>query len=214
MVYDIHISGVGEEADTTFNILMEGIPMKKLYLLNNDREQFLSIEREIIDKLNSIGFENIVVKRIDPFDYQNVYDTVLKISKEELGSHSDARFHLNITRGTNIMAGAMCSASYLMNSDIYYVKAANYSETNQEELISIEVESFPELELLKTKESYSLFLKFKNKEEIKNIDLKVEFKSLTYKTKELSDYGLIEKIGSKNCVWRLTNKGKIVLKRI
>ena len=112
------------------------------------------------------------------------------------------------------MAGAMCSASYLMNSDIYYVKAAVYSKTNKEEWITIDVESFPELEMLKTKESYSVFLKFKNKEEIDNAVLKTEFKSLTYKTKELSGYGLIEKIGTKNCVWRLTNKGKMVLKRI
>lgn len=214
MTYDIHISGVGETADTTFNVLMENIPMKKLYLLNNDNEKFISTEKEIVDKLNSIGFENIVVERIDPFDYQDIYNTVLKISKEEMESHPDACFHLNITRGTNIMAGAMCSASYLMNSDIYYVKAAVYSKTNKEEWITIDVESFPELEMLKTKESYSVFLKFKNKEEIDNAVLKTEFKSLTYKTKELSGYGLIEKIGTKNCVWRLTNKGKMVLKRI
>lgn len=214
MVYDIHISGVGEKADTTFNVLMEDIPMKKLYLLNNNNEKFISTEKEIVNKLNSIGFDKIVVERIDPFDYQDIYNVVLKISKEELKSHPDARFHLNITRGTNIMAGAMCSASYLMNSDIYYVKAATYSKTDKEELIRIDIESFPELEMLKTRESYSVFLKFKEKEEIDNAVLKSEFKSLTYKTKELSGYGLIEKIGTKNCVWKLTDKGRMVLGRI
>lgn len=227
MVYHVHIYTVGRKPDTAFHVLKSDLPIDKIYLLNNGAKEcdcngdvihdYQKVEDDIRSKLNSVGITDIVTEYIDPFDYNDIFDKVLEISEREINIHSDVRFHINFTMGTNIMAGAVCSAAYSINADLYYIQEGKYTKSKNDELIQIAIENIKELEILKKKaKTKEIFERFRIEESISNSNLKSEketLSDLSYHTKLLKSYGLIKKddISSE---WILTNKGKQTLKRL
>ena len=121
MTYHVHLYNVGLKPDTAFNVIRSDIPMDKLILLNNDKPEFEKVEKIIKER-----FEQFPIKvekaNINPWDYHNVFNKVLELYREECRTHGDVKFHINFTMGTSIVVGAVCSAAYSINADLYYIQ--------------------------------------------------------------------------------------------
>lgn len=218
MAYHVHIYNVGQKAETAFNVLTSGIEMHKLYLLNNENPNYVAVEKEIREFYRKVPIDGVVTKLIDPFDYDSVYNMVLEIDLIERELHQDVKFHINFTMGTSIMVGAVCSAAYAIDADLYYIQESCYSKSGKDELILIEIGNTKEVfELRKKKQTLEVFRMFIDMEPKSNRELmgNRSASSLSYHTKSLSSMGLIEREGGvRDTVWVLTPKGRGVLKRV
>ena len=220
MEYHVHIISVGKKAETAFNVIRSDIKMDKIYLLNNDNEEYVAVENEIRDVFSKFPLDGIITANINPFDYDNVFKTVIDLYNMEVDDHPDGvMFHINFTMGTRIAVGAMCSAAYSINSDLYYVQEACYSSTGKDELIRIQIDNIKELmDLRSKKQILETFRKFSDRKPKTNDDLKGSLKSgssLSYHTSYLSKAGLIKRFnGVRNGSWILTEKGEQVMKRV
>ena len=218
MTYHVHLYNVGLKPDTAFNVIRSDIPMDKLILLNNDNPECEKVEKIIEER-----FEQFPIKvenaDINPWDYHNVFNKVLELYRKECRTHGDVRFHINFTMGTSIVVGAVCSAAYSINADLYYIQEKCYSGIGEDRLIRIDVENIDELMELKSKKKIlKTFMTFKDGRPKTNKELRGESLSpstLSYHTSQLQKIGLIEREGSvRNANWILTEKGKQVMNRL
>ena len=87
------------------------------------------------------------------------------------------------------MVGAVCSAAYSINADLYYVQEGTYSDSGRDEVIRIEIESLEEeFELRNKKQTLAVFQKFTDGKPKSNEDLIGSLhskSSLTYHTRYL-----------------------------
>ena len=220
MEYHVHIISVGKKAETAFHVIKSDMKMNKIYLLNNDNEEYVTVEEEIRDTFNKFPLDGIITAKINPFDYDSVFKTIIDLYNIEMELHPEGViFHINFTMGTRIAVGAMCSAAYSINADLYYIQEACYSPTGKDELIRIQIENINELTELKSKpQILKTFRKFSDRKPKSNKDLKSETMSasnLSYQTSYLSKAGLIKRFdGVRDGSWILTEKGEQVMKRI
>lgn len=220
MTYHVHVISVGKKAETAYHVIRSDIKMDKIYLLNNDEEGYVAVEDEIRNTFKAFPLDGIITAKINPFDYDSVFKTIIDLYNMEVDNHSeDVLFHINFTMGTRITAGAMCSAAYSINADLYYIQESIYSKTGNDELIRIQIENINELTDLKSKKQVlETFRKFSDRAPKTNEELMGSLKSpgsLSYHTKYLSNAGLIKRFnGVRNGSWILTEKGEQVMKRI
>ncbi len=220
MAYHVHLISIGKKAETAFNVIKSDMKMDKIYLLNNDKEEYVAVENEVRDVFSKFPLDGIITANINPFDYDDVFKTVIELYNMEYEYHPEGVvFHINFTMGTRITVGAMCSAAYSINADLYYVQEACYSPTGKDELIRIQIENIKELTDLKSKKQIlDTFRKFSDRGPKTNEDLIGSLKSpssLSYHTSYLSKAGLIKRFnGVRNGSWILTEKGEQVMKRI
>ena len=218
-MFEVHFYNVGRSSETAFHVLSQNIKVDKVYLLNNCDPAYVKVEQEIIEKLRAVNVNDVSKLSIDIFDFDDIYRKVCDTARAESDAHNgNVRFHFNITMGTSIVVGAVCCAAMVLDADLYYVKSREYSESGRDEFISIPIESIPEVERLRKKKAVlKVLLRFREKESFPNAELRGDGSAarLSYITKELQLMGLIERKGSvKDTVWMLTEKGKIVLRRI
>ena len=219
MVYDVHLISVGRKAETAFNVIKSDMKIDKIYLLNNGNEEYVAVENEIREGFRPFRLDGINTANINPFDYDDVFKTVLELYKLESDEHPEGvMFHINFTMGTRITVAAMCSAAYSIASDLYYVKESCYSESGKDELIRIHIEYIKEINLLKSKKkTLEIFMKFSDMKSKTNKELAGPMSGprLSYHTSFLNKVGLIERYdGVRNGSWRLTDKGEQVMKRL
>ena len=223
MTFHVHICNVGQFSGPIYKVFESSIPINRMYLLNSRITggdfDYCSIEKELIDHMVGINFKDIRTVVIDPFDYHDVYNAVIKIAGEETKSNNNVKFHINFTLGTNIMAGAVCSAAYSIRADLYYIKAAKYDSDNQDELIRISIANYQEVnELKRQKRTAEILLNIAggtchNRELISKLSLKPN--ALSHHTGILREMGLIENKGSsRNIEWVITEKGNEIVKRL
>jgi hypothetical protein len=113
--------------------------VKKLYLLHsaNDPEfKFRDLAEEVRRRLRATGFEHTELRQIDPFDMENIINNIVEIAEND---HS--HLYLNITGGTNLMAGAACAASFFVGASAYYVLGRK--GTNESRVIELPVPHIP-----------------------------------------------------------------------
>jgi len=220
MEYHVHLISVGSKAETAFNVIRSDMQMDKIYLFNNDNPDYQAVEDEIRERFSSFPLDGIETAEIKPFDYDDVFQKVIELYNKEAAEHPEGVvFHINFTMGTRITVGAMCSAAYSINADLYYVQEDRYSDTGKDKLIRIQIENIKELVELKSKKStLAIFRKFIDKKPKKNEDLREGLNSpssLSYHTKYLNQIGLIRRVdGVRNATWVLTEKGEQVMKRL
>ncbi len=220
MVYDVHIISVGSKSETAFTVIKSGLKIDKIYLLNNSNSEYLAVEEEIREGFKSFPIDEIKHIEIDPFDYDNVFKTVIDLYNSESENHpSGVMFHINFTMGTRVAVAAMCSAAYSINADLYYVKESLYSASGKDEFVPIKIDNINELADLKThQKTLEIFRIMSDRKPKTNEELQVpvnSLSSLSYHTKYLSSAGLIKRLGSvRNASWVLTEKGEQVMKRL
>jgi len=116
---NVHIALIGKTKEP----VLKGFQfygMDKLYLLHSqDTEEFhfMQAAEEVKKTLADVGFPNVFLVQIDPFNMHKVIESILHIVDNE----RQASIHINITGGTNLMAGAACSASFFVGAKAYYV---------------------------------------------------------------------------------------------
>ncbi|MBO4552188.1 MAG: hypothetical protein J5673_03205 [Candidatus Methanomethylophilaceae archaeon] len=216
MTRHIHFYIIGSKTETAF-IAIDKIPLNKIYVLNNDSEDFRRYEDEVL-----AGFEGIrkmvEVIRVDPFDYRKVYNKVKEIADKEVSEDPDVMFHMNITMGPRPAVCAFDSVAHSYDSDLYYIQEGVYSDTHQDKLIRIPIENFSIIyELKKKPKTLDVLMCFNGKNKVSNSEL-VSFigsaTGLSYHTKYLSENGLIKRDGIRNANWSLTDLGNQVIKRL
>lgn len=197
MTYHIHLYNVGKSPETAFHVIRSDIPMDKLYLLNNDKPKYMEVEEKIREKFEGMGLDGVETLKINPFEYRDVFNAVLETYRKECEEHDDVRFHINFTMGTSIVVGAVCSAAYSINADLYYIQEGIYSESGKDEIIKVEIDSFEdEFELRNKKQTLTVFQRFADGKPKSNEDLMGSLRSqasLTYHTRYLCEKGLIRR---------------------
>lgn len=86
----------------------------EVYLLPS--ETFLETARELGDELQEFGYTTSI-DTVDAFDLRSVVDTIVSVAR----AHPDDDCYINITGGTNLMAGAATSSAFFVGASPYYV---------------------------------------------------------------------------------------------
>ncbi len=113
----------------------------RLYILhsaNNEEERIAHIAIELKKRLAGTGFNEVILKEINAFDMNNIINAILEIVEKE-----EPPFYINITGGTNMMAGAACAASFFVGAKAYYVQGKRQSENSSYKVIELPVPNIP-----------------------------------------------------------------------
>lgn len=147
----------------------------------------------------------------------SVVNTIMKIADAEKGNS----ICINITGGTNLMAGAACAASFFIGAKAYYILDQSKlpkGSTIQDQLIELPIPHIPYIDSLQNtqvtilKKIYDLGGKITNKH-LKD-ELKITPQKLSYHIKELENKRLITtKRGWKEAILRQNRKITRVDKR-
>ena len=125
---NVHIIGVGFEAQPIISILRSDLPCDRVYLLWNRNERIEASKNKIVDTLVMNGFvpEDIIPEEVDAYDYQKILNCVMLISEMEKKraekTKNRLQFYLNITHGTRLVTGALCTAAMMIGAEMYYLK--------------------------------------------------------------------------------------------
>ncbi len=229
MEYHVHICCVGTNPDPSVAMTRSGIPIDCVYLLCAKEDAYgaanvemnrklRASENEVENILRRDGIPAVEIRRVDPWDFQGIIDRVLDIVAEVDSRRSGARYHINFTSGTHVMAGAVSCAAFYIGADLYYVRNredhADISAGNELQRFSIPF--IPDVEKLKGSTREVLFLLddggyTANSVLLQNTGLTPS--KLGYHTKVLKGYGLVEQDRSgKEVSWKLTYPGRVAVR--
>ena len=108
---NVHIALIGRTMEPTLKGYQH-YGMDKLYLLHTQDTKefpFKKTAEEVKRRLADVGFNNVFLVEINPFDMNNIIESIVRIAESE----KQASIYVNITGGTNLMAGAARSATFL-----------------------------------------------------------------------------------------------------
>jgi len=101
-----------------------------VHLLASPR--FLETSCELAEELDGFGYE-VNVHEISAFELRSVVDTIVSIAKQ----HQGEDLYVNITGGTNLMAGAATSSAFFIGANPYYVLEPQEDESIDELVVSL-----------------------------------------------------------------------------
>lgn len=183
---NIHITGVGYDPAPVISILKSGLPCDKIHLLWNPDKTITESKDAIISALDNAGYgeEDAIAHEVNAYDYQSILNTVMLIAQSEKEKYpgSDRRvcFYLNITHGTRLVTGALCTAAMLLGAQMYYLqerKGGMESMSIDELIIRIPVPKIPDLDKLTSKRREFLKRVCSQPEGVLVSELSAEFKS-------------------------------------
>jgi len=94
--------------------------------------RFLETSCEHAEELDGFGYE-VNVHEISAFELRSVVDTIVSIAKQ----HQGEDLYVNITGGTNLMAGAATSSAFFIGANPYYVLEPQEDESIDELVVSL-----------------------------------------------------------------------------
>lgn len=100
----------------------------KIYILTSDAFESEGIQLEA--DLEEFGYE-VEASLIDAFDLRDVVDTIVSIAKQ----HPDDALFINITGGTNLVAGGATSSAFFIGATPYYVLEPQDGTEDIDELV-------------------------------------------------------------------------------
>lgn len=100
----------------------------KVYLLTSDAFEDEGVELE--SELAEFGY-NVESHLIDAFDLRSVVDTIVGIAKE----YPDDELFINITGGTNLVAGGATSSAFFIGATPYYVLEPQDDDEDLDDLV-------------------------------------------------------------------------------
>ena len=137
----VHIALIGRSREPVLKGFRHYGGIECLYLLhgpNTPEFKFKSLAEEVRDQLGRIGFHGTSLSQIDPFDMHSVIDTILGIVDKE-----KSPIYINITGGTNLMAGAACAAAYFVGAQAYYVQGRSDKPEAEGKILELPVPNIP-----------------------------------------------------------------------
>jgi DNA-binding transcriptional ArsR family regulator len=126
----IHIIPHGRVTEHIKRGLRGHSSVDQVHLLVSPR--FLETSYDLAEELEVFGYE-VNVHEISAFELRSVVDTIVTIAKEHLGED----LYVNITGGTNLMAGAATSSAFFIGASPYYVLEPQEDEPIEELIISL-----------------------------------------------------------------------------
>ncbi len=223
--YSVHICCVGSHVDPCMAVTRSNMGISKVWLVGSRRtdsldertwEKLEDTSREVERRLRDCGIAEIGSKKVDAWDYQGIIDEVIDIAERERAEHPNARFYINFTSGTHVMAGAMCSAAFCIGASIYYVmnRGEHPDLSSENETRLFEIPYMPDISSIGL-ETRRVLSRIDPDKGTANRDIVEEGREWSkqyvgYHTRRLRELGLIEGIRSgKEVKWRLTYPGRI-----
>lgn len=226
----VHIALIGRSPEPVLKGFYYYGSVDRLYLLhspNNEEDNFADKARDLQKNLAVAGYNRVQLIEIDAFDMNSVINAILSVVDMEKG-----QIYINITGGTNMMAGAACAASFFVGAKAYYVLGKREADLSDYRVIELPVPNIPYRREL----SRSQLLVLKALDDIGGIgsnselryNLGISPQALSYHVQELEEKALVEisrsesKASGSNIkpgisdrrvkILRITNAGKLVLK--
>lgn len=126
----IHIIPHGRTTEHIKKGLRAHGAVDKVYLLPS--EKFADVAAELAGELETFGYD-IERREVDAFNLRSVVDTIVTIARQHTGDD----LYINITGGTNLMAGAATSSAFFVGATPYYVLEQQEDETLDELVITL-----------------------------------------------------------------------------
>ncbi|WP_340099418.1 DUF6293 family protein [Salinibaculum salinum] len=126
----IHIIPHGRVTEHIKKGLRDHSSVEKVYLLPSHK--FADVSAELATELETFGYD-IEIREVDAFELRSVVDTIVTVAKENPGED----LYVNITGGTNLMAGAATSSAFFIGAKPYYVLERQDDESLEELVISL-----------------------------------------------------------------------------
>ena len=151
MTRHVHICPVGFYSAPIMESVGSGLPADRYYFLFNSNPKCIAALEDVMESFRIIGQKDLYQMEIDPFDYSSTITAIMKIRHDEMADDPDSRFYINFTSGTNIVAGACCSASYFIGATLYYVINEEYAPgaSRNERVKVIQTPRIPDIEKMK-----------------------------------------------------------------
>lgn len=124
----IHIVPHGRATIHVKRGLRDYASVDKVYLLTSDAFEDEGVELE--SELAEFGY-NVESHLIDAFDLRSVVDTIVGIAKE----YPDDELFINITGGTNLVAGGATSSAFFIGATPYYVLEPQDDDEDLDDLV-------------------------------------------------------------------------------
>ena len=86
----------------------------RIYLLPSVK--FAETGRDLAAELEEFGYD-VEIYEVEAFEMRSVVDTIVSIAKD----HPGEELYVNITGGTNLMAGAATPSAFFIGASPYYV---------------------------------------------------------------------------------------------
>lgn len=193
---DVHIALIGR----TMEPILKGFQyygMDKLYLLHSQDTKEFPFEKtaeEVKRRLADVGFGNVSLIEINPFDMNNIIGSIIRIVESE----KQSSIYVNITGGTNLMAGAACSASFFVGAKAYYVLDESKLPKNsplQDQILELPTPKVPYARSLQKTQMKILTKLMQHQGAASNRQLRYELKTspqkLSYNIRELETKGFV-----------------------
>ena len=157
---NVHIIGVGYDPQPIINILRSSLPCDRVHLRWNAAPTIAASKEKSVNTLISNGFqrEDVMAEEVDVFDYQKVLNYIMLISQIEknraIDTNTRVQFYLNITHGTRLVTGALCTAAMMIGAQMYYLKERDDDTNNlsiNDLIIRIPTPKVPDLDKLTDK---------------------------------------------------------------
>ncbi len=185
---NVHIIGVGYDPVPIISILRSSLPCDRVHLLwNDDKEKRIGpAKNAIVDALLKSGFhpQDVMAEKINAFDYQKILNHVMIISQieKERAEKTETRiqFYMNITHGTRLVTGALCTASMMLGAQMYYLREKGDDTENHsinDLIIRVPIPKVPDLDKLTDKRRKFLKMVCDKKDGITVSELAKEFSS-------------------------------------
>jgi DNA-binding MarR family transcriptional regulator len=124
----VHIVPHGRATIHVKRGLRDYASVDKVYLLTSDAFEDEGVELE--SELTEFGYE-VESHLIDAFDLRSVVDTIVGIAKE----YPDDELFINITGGTNLVAGGATSSAFFIGATPYYVLEPQDDDEDLDDLL-------------------------------------------------------------------------------
>lgn len=124
----VHIVPHGRATIHVKRGLRDYASVDKVYLLTSDAFEDKGVELE--SELTEFGYE-VESHLIDAFDLRSVVDTIVGIAKE----YPDDDLFINITGGTNLVAGGATSSAFFIGATPYYVLEPQDDDEDLDDLV-------------------------------------------------------------------------------
>lgn len=124
----VHIVPHGRATIHVKRGLRDYASVDKVYLLTSDAFEDEGVELE--SELTEFGYD-VESHLIDAFDLRSVVDTIVSIAKE----HPDDDLFINITGGTNLVAGGATSSAFFIGATPYYVLEPQDDDEDLDDLV-------------------------------------------------------------------------------
>lgn len=227
---NVHIALIGKTKEPVLKGF-QFYAVDKLYLLHSPDSRDFAFQKTaegVRKRLATVGFRKVILMQINPFDMHSIIQSIVQIMEQE----KQASIHINITGGTNLMAGAACSAAFFIGARTYYVLDENKLPTGstlKDQILELPIPSIPYVRCLQGNQLKILKRLLEHGGTTSNTRLRFELKispqKLSYHLKQLEAKGFVttnrgceetlqkagkSKIDRRRLSVLLTNSGKLV----